>query len=503
MLAGAFGILAAFALSQIVLTWAGDARLEEYQDELLDHAVEVAQSSRNALSTVNASDALMCSDADLNEMRHLSFGSEYLRDVGRIMDGAIVCTALWDRLSPPAKLPPPQRIQHENDMLWTNITEIGELRLKVDMAARGTAIVFTSPVAFKAYEMRGDNFSAYVLTRDGQHIYRSFGETAGLNASATQRTPWYDFNPRRIASKCSSEVDICVTAALANINVLRLSSQALLGIGFLGAITGASFGVASVLRDRTLSSLPQRIARGVADGRLSVVYQPLVNMKDGSPVGFEALARLTNEHGESIPPEVFISTAEETGLIGKITRIVIRTALADMECKLLGRSDFHLSFNLCVSDILDRSLCTFLDEEVARLGISPKQIILEITERSTVNHGELVEAMEVFRKSGYQFYVDDFGTGYSSLAYLAKLPINGIKIDRMFTQAIGTQAVISAIVQNICSIADTLGVKLVVEGVETREQAAYILKLHPDAIGQGWLYGKPQKPKNLQQRPSS
>lgn len=102
------------------------------------------------------------------------------------------------------------------------------------------------------------------------------------------------------------------------------------------------------------------------------------------------------------------------------------------------------------------------------------------------------QKMRLFRRaSGYRFFIDDFGTGYSSLAYLAELPIDGIKIDRMFTKAIGKEAVSSTIVEKICSIANELGVRLIVEGVEEQQQADHILRLHPQAVGQGWLFGRP------------
>lgn len=107
--------------------------------------------------------------------------------------------------------------------------------------------------------------------------------------------------------------------------------------------------------------------------------------------------------------------------------------------------------------------------------------------------------MTSFNRLDYKFFIDDFGTGYSNLAYLAKLPIDGIKVDRMFTQAIGTEAVSAEIVENICNIARRLDLKLVVEGIEKPEQSAYVLKLHPDAVGQGWLFGYPVSAADFQQ----
>jgi sensor c-di-GMP phosphodiesterase-like protein len=144
-----------------------------------------------------------------------------------------------------------------------------------------------------------------------------------------------------------------------------------------------------------------------------------------------------------------------------------------------------------MADILDATLCDFLDRELKNNGLSPRQIILEVTERSTADPEQLISSMRMFGGHGYAFYLDDFGTGYSNLASLAKLPISGIKLDRMFTQTIGKGAMGSKIAENVCSVAKALNLQLIVEGIETEQQAEYIKELSPTAIGQGWLYGKP------------
>ena len=497
------GAIFALILSQIALVQIADLRLKEYTDGLLAHAVEVAQASRDVLTAVNASEQPMCSHTDLNELRHLSFQSEHLRDVGRIQDGAIICTALWDKLTEPAILPPPQRVQHENDMLWADVPNIGELRLNVDMAGRGSAIVFTSPLAFRPYETRNDDLNALVLTEDGQHIYRTFGNVDALGIPADHPPmPWYDLRPFHTMAQCSTEVDICVVAGLDNVSVFQLPPLLTFALAFLGFMSGGSLGMAGYLHRNRRLSLPERIRQAIADDRLTVVYQPLIRLRDGRMTGVESLARLTDQCGEEIPPDVFIKVAEEHGFIGRVTRTVIRKALADMRPRLLAQDDFYCGINLSATDITDPALCDYLNQEVKRNGLDPRKIVLEITERSTAEHDDLIAGITAFRSHGYEFYIDDFGTGYSSLAYLAQLPINGIKIDRMFTQAIGREAVSSAIVENVSAIAEKLNLRLIVEGVETPEQAAHIKQINADAVGQGWLYGKPVSAQALTAMPA-
>lgn len=181
-----------------------------------------------------------------------------------------------------------------------------------------------------------------------------------------------------------------------------------------------------------------------------------------------------------------------------MTRIVICTTLKEMGPRLKESPDFHCGINLSSSDVLDATLCDFLEREVRNNGLDPRQIILEITERSSADPAQLMVSMESFRSRGYEFFLDDFGTGYSNLSYLAKLPIKGIKLDRMFTQAIGKEAMGSTIAENVCTVANALNLQLIVEGIETEEQAAYINGLNATAIGQGWLYGKPAPARRVQ-----
>ena len=120
-----------------------------------------------------------------------------------------------------------------------------------------------------------------------------------------------------------------------------------------------------------------------------------------------------------------------------------------------------------------------------------EQVVLEITERSTTRHSDLADGMARLREDGYPFYIDDFGTGYSNFAYLAELPLDAIKMDQRFTRAIGTGSAISQIIEAICTMTRTLEIGLVVEGVETEEQAQVMFELMPSAIAQGWLLGRP------------
>lgn len=486
----AIGAALALMVGQIVLIHISEVRLRAYADEIFKHSVEVATMSIGIFAAVEEPPNPVCSDADLNALRYLLFHKEYLYDIGRKRNGELLCSAGWGRFAAPLKLPQPHRLQPNGDEIWANEKSVVDPRLTVDMAAHGSVVVFTSPTAFKPYEKPDAGFSALVLTHDGAHVYRSFGESGGL-AERLAAVPRYEIGPRLTTSECVDEPDICVVAALSGVDILDQSPVVWSGIAGIGGASAGLFALGALLWHRALSSPSQQLRRALADGRLSVAYQPLVRIADGRLIGVEALARLSDERGGMITPDLFIGIAEEAGLIGTIVRTVVRTALSEMEPWLTGAEPFHVSVNLTAADVVDREIHMFLDEMAASRGIQTGRIIVEITERSTTDHERLIEGVKAFRQRGYGVFIDDFGTGHSNLAYLAKLPISGIKIDRVFTQAIGKEAVSSTIVEKICAIAAVLDVELVVEGIETVAQASCIRDLFPGAIGQGWLFGRP------------
>ncbi|MFG1392226.1 EAL domain-containing protein [Xanthobacter agilis] len=493
----AVGCILFLAIGQVTLLELSWPRLAAYLDKVLDRSVAVARAGIDTIAVIDRSGAEICSASDLGNMRYELFLNEYLSDIGRTVGNRILCSAGWGQLSNPVALPEPIRRQTSGTELWANARSPLDPRLVVDMARRGSVIVFTSPSAFKPFEGSDGTLAALVVTRDGRHVFRTFGDTRGLSARLTAAQPGFEFGPRITAVSCAGTLDICVVAALSNINILRQPAPIWFGIGAAGAVTAGSIGMVLAQRRRALASLPQQIRRAVSLGRLTMAYQPLVRLSDRRMVGVEALARLTDDRGRPIPPDIFIAIAEEKGFIGVVTRKVISLTRTQMRARLTGDEAFDVHINFAVTDLLDDRLLTYLDGEVSRLGISPARVVIELTERSTAEHDRLREAVETLRRRGYKFFIDDFGTGYSNLAYLARLPINGIKMDKMFTKAIGKAAASSAIVDTICATARSLNVELVAEGVEEPEQAARILELFPKAVGQGWLFGKPVPAEHL------
>jgi sensor c-di-GMP phosphodiesterase-like protein len=130
-----------------------------------------------------------------------------------------------------------------------------------------------------------------------------------------------------------------------------------------------------------------------------------------------------------------------------------------------------------------------LEYSLKRAGVEARSIVIEITESSTAQYEVAIAAILQLRQRGHSVHIDDFGTGYSSLSYLHGLSVDAIKIDRSFTQSIGTEAAISAILPQILSMAKALHLEVIVEGIETRQQAVYFAAQKQPVHGQGWLFG--------------
>ena len=207
-------------------------------------------------------------------------------------------------------------------------------------------------------------------------------------------------------------------------------------------------------------------------------------------MGAEALLRWTDQTGASISPDVFVRMAEEKGFIDELTAFVVRRALGEMGDLLRRHSQFTLSINIAASDMNGHRLLGLLQKEVQQAKISPGQIALELTERSTADLAVARASIRRLRDAGYKVHIDDFGTGFSSLSYIDQLAVNAIKIDRSFTRAVGTDAVTAPILPQMIAMAESLGLEVIVEGVETEAQKKFLSANKKPLRLQGWAFSK-------------
>jgi diguanylate cyclase (GGDEF)-like protein/PAS domain S-box-containing protein len=236
------------------------------------------------------------------------------------------------------------------------------------------------------------------------------------------------------------------------------------------------------------------LRRAVERDELRAYYQPVVSLQTGRLAGFEALIRWEHPERGIVAPAEFIPVAEETGLIHKIGRWILREACDQMArwIRESGASDeLSMSVNLSGRQLTEPDLVVKTVRILEETGLAPSRLKLEITESAVMQDPKTaIERLSELRALGVGIGIDDFGTGYSSLSYLHRLPLTVLKIDRTFVWAMGPNARETKICHTIVALAKDLGLTVVAEGIETEEQRQRLQNLHCE-YGQGYLFAKP------------
>jgi diguanylate cyclase (GGDEF)-like protein len=235
------------------------------------------------------------------------------------------------------------------------------------------------------------------------------------------------------------------------------------------------------------------LERAARDDEFGVHYQPIVSLRSGRIVGFEALVRWYRPGHGVLAPLEFLSIAEETGLMSTITRVVLREACRQAR---VWQDEFSgetlaVSVNLSPSDLQNPAL----DFEVASVlrdtGVHPHRLIIEVTESGAMRDPQAaIETMRKLRELGVRLALDDFGTGHSSLSYLQELPIDLLKIAKPFVDQLGQGKSASLLADTILRLADSLDLEVIAEGIEDLAQAQHLRTLEC-SLGQGFHFAEP------------
>ena len=234
--------------------------------------------------------------------------------------------------------------------------------------------------------------------------------------------------------------------------------------------------------------LEHGLRRALADGKLAVAYQPIVESQSRRPLGFEALVRWYDEELGFIPPAEFIPVAEETGLIVPIAEFVVRQACRDA---MTWPEHLRVAVNLSAVQFRRKGLVEMVRSALQESGLPGERLDLEITETMLVdNRQETLRLLNELKDLGVRISMDDFGTGYSALSYLQSFPFDKIKIDRVFVADLGQNPQNASIVRAVAAMGRSLHMRVVAEGVETDHEADILQDLECDEI-QGYLIAKP------------
>ncbi|MGB9376191.1 MAG: bifunctional diguanylate cyclase/phosphodiesterase [Mycobacteriales bacterium] len=239
------------------------------------------------------------------------------------------------------------------------------------------------------------------------------------------------------------------------------------------------------------------LRRAISSGQLVTHYQPQLDLKTGLVTGFEALVRWEHPVRGLLSPDEFIPIAERVGLIGALTSEVLAQALRECRDWLAVHPRVGISVNLSARALLDPGLAQTVSALLRETGVPVDLVTLEITETGVMhNFDAALVALSDLHALGLRLSVDDFGTGYSSLAYLLRLPLDEVKIDKSFVIPMHSSDSAAAIVQAIIDLTHTLGLTVVAEGVETEELLTALEVMGCDAV-QGYTLSRPLKPHEL------
>ena len=483
------GVVLADSIAHAIRLQEGRAELKDYALRLVKAGDMLGDEDTQAITAVTNDHLPFCSDKEIEFLRAYVFHSAHVRDLGHTKDGKLYCSAGVGRLAVPAPTLAPDVLTGGLKLNLSAPLSISSKTIGFVVEKNDVALVL-NPDAIGNFEEPPKFFSGFLFDRQANSLTQTFGPQVPLSKEELVAGKLIERDGVFYQPLCSDTSLVCQVAAESRADVLARKGFLLVGFLIGGALLGIALALILILFLHRQRSLEAQLHRAIRKAALTVAYQPVVNLQTGRIIGAEALVRWVDESGKLVRPEIFVTLAEEGGYVSKITRLVLTKAMEEM-CDLLTTGNFRITLNITPEDLRDRKFFDLLQHCMQSSGAQPSAIGLELTERSTADQLVAIQAIGELRQAGHTVYIDDFGTGYSSLSYLHRLAADAIKIDRSFTQTVGTEAVTASVVPLILNMARQLGLMVVVEGIETIEQAEYFRNAGAGILGQGYYFGRP------------
>lgn len=243
------------------------------------------------------------------------------------------------------------------------------------------------------------------------------------------------------------------------------------------------------------NQLVGELKEAIAGSQLVLYYQPIIRLATGEIEGVEALVRWNHPTRGMIMPDQFIPIAEETGMISDLGGWVLRTAVEQLHRwrtdPLTASHNFNMRINVSAADLQRLEFVEDVREALTTAGLDPSLLVLELTESAVIQGNDLDRyTLNSLRRLGIEMEIDDFGTGYSSIDYLRRLPVHAVKVDRTLLSALGSDPAQPALLAAVLQLIRACGLGAVWEGIETVEQAEYLLSIGCTS-GQGYYFSRP------------
>lgn len=497
-LLGVLGTLLLVAQVQLQAVAASQAALVERLDA-------ITQETDNLFDRLREKHSPTCTADHLVELRNLLFETRFLRDIGLLDErGAVFCTTGFGRWENPY-LPPPEKLHALRrpdgtlrQLIFDMPTRVGGERQRATIAWQGRFNLVIDPFALDGLYQRSTQ-ALWFLEADGSAYPLGTGQPqqpAALrrllhhNALAATEQPQAYYAWREgvfVGTSLSPQSRIVVQTHIPLAETLHQQAPTLLVLLGFSALLGILSGVVSLQRLLHLGSLNARIHALLDPAHLRCVYQPIVDIHTGRPVGCEVLMRI-QDGGETLMPDAIIPAIMRNGLTWQLDRSVMRQGLAELLTCTLPPGGFKVAFNLFPQNIRFaeiHALLAPLQDRLAKAGI---QIDLEVTEYN-YDH-QVIAEVDQCRAAGYQVSVDDFGTGYSNLGSVKRFAPNYLKIDKSFVYDMEDASIRSSLIPEIVGIAHAVGAQLIAEGVENLRQVEQ-LRAHGVQYAQGYFYARP------------
>ncbi|MGU3521742.1 EAL domain-containing protein [Enterobacteriaceae bacterium C23F] len=461
--------------------------LNDYGERVIFRVQQVVGEAKDTLKDIDTYQGEPCSEGHLRAMRLASYTHREVQEVLSLKSLKPMCSSLENQ-SRDITFPPTDRRTVDGYRVW--LTDANDLGIKREMVALASDrhMVMLDPgsfidvVPYASWAIH----TALIGSQSGSLIAQSAPFDLRLwqqerhigNHTVARNGVLYNF--RDYPDIGISQVVWASAAPL----TAKWHQQLFLWLP-LGVIMSL-IGTWLILRMvRNLQSPYHRMLDAINARSLDVYYQPIVSLRSGKIVGAEALARWRQPDGTFLSPEIFVPMAEQTGLITRLTQLIVEKVFEDLGAWLKLHPEQHVSINLDPQDLISTALPSQLAQQLNKWAISPSQVALELTERSFIDLKNSASTLSQLRRAGYALYIDDFGTGYSSLSYLQNLDVDIIKIDKAFVDALE----LNNVTPHIIDMAKTLKLAMVAEGVETECQRKWLAE-HGVQFGQGWLFSK-------------
>ena len=485
------------------------SRVARIADDVLRRSDEVtlqALKVTGELAKFGGADS--CSDDVIALMSRMAVSSEQLQAVGYVNGNRLLCTS-FGRYEPAIDIGPPDYKSAQGTYMRTGVMLPGVMDVKFIFATSGetgiTAIIHPRLPLDIFVDDPTVEIGVLGLSQRRPIDVRGNFDPRWLDALGTANKAQFIDGDHLVALRHSKYGDLAVFAAIPVVSVeARLSHFALVLVP-IGALASIVLAVAVLRLARLQLAMPAVLKTALRRNEFFVEYQPVIDLRSGEWVGAEALLRWRRPTGELVSPDAFITVAETSGLIQRITDRVMDIVARDAVGFFSRNPHFHIAINVSPADLTSDRLFETLRRLCSRTGGKPQNFIVEATERGIVKGEDMKARLRQIRAFGIRVAIDDFGTGYSSLSYLQTLDVDLLKIDKAFVDTIGREAATSNVTPHIIRMAKELRLEVIAEGVETEEQASF-LRAQGVHYGQGWLFARPMSLYDLEtqlKRPSA